>query len=97
MSAPGTAPAVMLTSAAFDALRDMERKPVPRQEVNPGLVQRLLRDALATCVELESPYATVRKKVTHLQITDAGRAAVRANTGPGGGWRAPDKPKRGSQ
>lgn len=69
-----------LSVAALDSLRDIERKPVPPQEVNPGVVNRLSREDLVELVPLPSPYAKHKgANIPHLRITDAGRAALAAS------------------
>lgn len=51
--------------------------PVPRQAVNPGVANRLLREALVEEVMLPSPFRTHRgRPLAHLRITEAGRAAI---------------------
>lgn len=62
-----------LSSAAMTTLAEIERAPLPRQEVNPGVAGRLERESLVEFVELPSPYKTRKGKVTHLQITETGR------------------------
>lgn len=66
-----------LSIAAYAVLREIAAAPVPRQTVNPGVTNRLLREALVEQVSLPSPFKTVRGNVTHLQITAAGRRRVR--------------------
>jgi len=62
-----------LSQIALDALVAIEKKPAPRQTLNPGLVNRLLREALVESVYLPSPWKSVKRSVEHLQITAAGR------------------------
>ena len=64
-----------LTPAALRVLADLCRAPIPRQEINPGIVDRLEREDLATVEDLPSPYRTRPGKVRHLVVTAAGRAA----------------------
>jgi len=69
-----------LTPAGLNALRDVAAKPTPRQELNPGVANRLLREALVESVELPSPYATHKgRSIEHLQATAAGVARLAAN------------------
>lgn len=66
-----------LSAHALDKLRSIARSPVPRCEVNPGVVNRLLREALVETVNLPSPFKTHKgADAEHLRITDAGRAAI---------------------
>ncbi len=66
-----------LSSAGFATLRSLRHRLIPTQEVNPGLVNRLMRDNLVEIVEHPSPYATHRgKSISHLRITEAGRQRV---------------------
>lgn len=66
-----------LTPASLGALRDLAAKPMPRQEFNPGVANRLLREALVESVELPSPYAThMGRSIEHLQATAAGVARL---------------------
>lgn len=66
-----------LTAHARFCLACIEEKPRPRQGVNPGVANRLLRTALVESVSLPSPFKShAGKPVEHLQITDAGRAAL---------------------
>lgn len=69
-----------LSSHALDVLGTVKRQPVPRQEVNPGVVHRLLREALVELVDLPSPYKTLPGTVDHLRITAAGERALSAAT-----------------
>lgn len=76
-----------LTEHAIAELRDLANKPCPRQAVNPGVANRLLRDDLVESVMLPSPFRSHSgKPLEHLRITDAGRLAAgmtnAANKGP---------------
>lgn len=63
-----------LTSVAIETLRDLARRPAPRQEINPGLCNRLLLESLVEEVELPSPYATHKgRNIVFFQLTSAGR------------------------
>ena len=69
-----------LTPASLKALRDLAEKPLPRQELNPGVANRLLREALVESVELPSPYATHKgRAIEHLKASAAGVARLAAN------------------
>lgn len=62
-----------LAPASITALRDVAEKPIPRQELNPGVANRLLREALVESVDLPSPYATHKgRRIEHLRATAAG-------------------------
>lgn len=65
-----------LSEKAKDALRGLLAHPQPSQEYNPGVVNRLLREALVELVDLPSPYRTRKGNVSHLQITEAGRKVI---------------------
>lgn len=66
-----------LTKFSLSVLSDLRIAPQPTQEVNPGVVDRLLRGALVRTVDLPSPYKAHKGgNCPHLQITDAGRALV---------------------
>lgn len=50
---------------------------MPAQEINPGVVNRLLREDLVEWVELRSPYATHKgRSIPHLKASAAGVAAA---------------------
>lgn len=67
-----------LTAHAKEKLRDLAAGPLPRQAVNPGVANRLLRENLVESVMLPSPFRTHNgKRIEHLRITDAGRCAAR--------------------
>ena len=67
-----------LSTFALGVLRDLIGTPKPRQEVNPGVVDRLMRESLVEIVDLPSPYKAHKGGAcAHLQITDAGRLAAR--------------------
>lgn len=68
-----------LTGAALAVLARLAGSPIPRPEVNPGVVNRLLREELAAWVSLPSPYPTRPGQYPHLQITDQGRAVLSLN------------------
>ena len=52
---------------------------IVRQEVNPGVAQRLISDGLVTDVQGPSPYRTHKPgtKVSYLSATEAGLNALR--------------------
>lgn len=69
-----------LPAASMSALSALASRPKPRQEFNPGVCGRLLREALVESVQMPSPYATHKgRNIEFFQITDAGRALLPAN------------------
>lgn len=51
--------------------------PRPTQQINPGVINRLMRDNLIEIVSLPSPYASHRgRPIQHAVITAAGRAVL---------------------
>lgn len=66
-----------LSDHAKEMLRRIADAPIPRAEVNPGVVNRLLRDSLVEVVMLPSPYKTHGGRlIEYLKIVYAGRVAV---------------------
>lgn len=65
-----------LTDHARAALRRLRAGPLPRQEFNPGVINRLLREDLIECRMGPSPYKTRIGEREYAHITDAGRAAL---------------------
>jgi len=65
-----------LSQHALSTLRRIAVAPVPRQEVNPGVANRLEREELVRGLQLKSPYASRKGTVEHLEITEAGRSAL---------------------
>lgn len=66
-----------LSAHALEALRTLLNGPRPQQEFNPGVVNRLAREALVETVQQPSPYATHKGlKISFLRITEAGLAAL---------------------
>ena len=61
-----------LSAFALRTLASIALKPIPRQEINPGVVNRLLREELVEQVLLVSPYEK-RKYVLidHLRISQS--------------------------
>lgn len=63
-----------LSAHAVAELRNLQDAPVPRCSMNPGVVNRLLRDDLADIVMVPSPFKTHKfKLIAHMRITAAGR------------------------
>lgn len=66
-----------LSAHALAELRDIARRPQPCNGINPGVINRLLREGLAETVDLRSPFPTHKgSAIPHLRITDAGRDAL---------------------
>lgn len=68
-----------LSNHALDVLMEISARPIPRQEINPGVADRLEREALIEVIQLPSPYKGQGKKIRYIQfsqITDAGRARI---------------------
>ncbi len=66
-----------LSAHALYVLRHLALRSEPRQELNPGVANRLLREGLVESFQATSPYAThAGKEIEHFRITDAGRAAI---------------------
>lgn len=65
-----------LSDHARGVLSEIARGSMPRQEINPGVADRLIRGELVEEIYRPSPYSTVVGPVTYLQITPAGIAQV---------------------
>ncbi len=66
-----------LSAHAMDALRSIERHARPPQEINAGVINRLMREALIEIVYRPSPYKTGRgRSISFAQITAAGLAEI---------------------
>lgn len=62
-----------LSAHAMSVLRDLSEQPIPKQEINPGVINRLLRERLAELVHLPSPYKKHNGGTCmHLKITEQG-------------------------
>ena len=71
-----------LSEHALAELRDIAAAPVPSCAVNPGVINRLLRESLVEEVQLPSPFPTHKgRNVAHLQITKAGLARMMEGAG----------------
>lgn len=67
-----------LTAHALAGLRDIVSCPVPRQAVNAGVANRLLRGGLVASVQMKSPYKTHKGAlIEHLTATPAGIEAAK--------------------
>ena len=63
-----------LSAKAKEVLADICCNPVPRQQINPGIVNRLLRGKLVREIYLKSPYAAHKGGTcVHLEATAAGK------------------------
>ena len=68
-----------LSPHARGKLLEISGRPMPPQEVNPGVVNRLLREKLVETVDMPSPYKKDRgRDIPHLAITAAGLSALAA-------------------
>lgn len=66
-----------LTAHALDILASLTKGPLPRQNINAGVVNRFQREGLVVTVELPSPFSSHKGRlIPHLQINAAGRAAL---------------------
>lgn len=71
-----------LSPHAADILRGLCGGPWPAQEINPGVINRLLREDLIVMVQKPSPYQTGKgQPINFAEITPAGRNAVAAMKG----------------
>jgi hypothetical protein len=63
-----------LSEHARAELANITAKPVPRQAVNPGVANRLLREDLVIEAMMPSPFKTHGgRRIAHLVVTNAGR------------------------
>jgi hypothetical protein len=65
-----------LSAHAIATLTRIAQNPVPRQEVNAGVVNRLEREELVVRRSGQSPYKTGTGTVDFLEITEFGRCAL---------------------
>jgi len=65
-----------LSDFAREVLRSLCVSAKPCQQVNPGVVNRLMRENLIEIVQLPSPYKKTKGNISHMKITKAGRAAI---------------------
>ena len=72
-----------LSEVARVTLGRLLGEPIPRSQVNPGVADRLEREGLVEVVDLPSPFRTVRGKVRHLRVTEAGRQRLAEPTSTG--------------
>lgn len=70
-----------LSAFALGKLRDISKLSVLRATVNPGVVDRLMRESLVEIVQAASPYKAHKgAHIDYLRITDAGRHALSTAT-----------------
>jgi hypothetical protein len=70
-----------LTAHAIAELTHLSIRPIPRSAINPGVADRLLREALVESYLGSSPYPTHKgRSIEFFRITDAGRAAITSAT-----------------
>lgn len=63
-----------LSAFAIRELRDIGQSPVPRQTLNPGVINRLEREDLVEHVSLPSPYKVHKgRDIAFVKISPAGR------------------------
>jgi hypothetical protein len=62
-----------LSEHAREVLRRLERDPIPRSSINPGVRDRFVREGLIRFEDL----LRGKRLVTHAVITDAGRARAK--------------------
>lgn len=66
-----------LSDHARRVLSSLCHGPCVRQDINPGVTDRLAREDLIEMVDLPSPYASHKgRKIAHARITMAGRRKV---------------------
>lgn len=61
-----------LKTASLAILRELRSAPLPRQAINPGVVNRLLREGLVEEVPIKNPYRTKADTVRGIDLTPAG-------------------------
>lgn len=72
-----------LSDHALSELRRVVQRPVPRSQINPGVIGRLLRDDLVVIELLTSPFPSHRgRKVAHVLATRAGAARLEETRRP---------------
>lgn len=57
-----------LSPKAKMAMDSLKRAPIPTGELNPGVVDRLLREGCCEIAMLPSPYKSVKGNVPHLRL-----------------------------
>jgi len=70
-----------LSTHALGELRRTVDRPVPVSQINPGVIDRLLREQLVVIEELTSPFPSHRgRKVAHVLATLAGAARAQVSS-----------------
>jgi hypothetical protein len=70
-----------LSVHALQVLSAIANTPMPRQTVNPGVANRLLRESLVETQELASPFKAHKGGTCEfLCITEAGRQVIKKGT-----------------
>jgi hypothetical protein len=66
-----------LKPASVETLRRLAKEALPRQEINPGVANRLERESLVESVDLPSPYVSHKGRlIEHVRATAAGLAML---------------------
>ncbi len=67
-----------MTEHAWGVLHLLESiGPIPAQEINPGVINRLEREGLAERYLAPTPYRTRKGNINWMRITEAGRAKLK--------------------
>lgn len=62
-----------LTDHAVEVMGTLKTRAVPAQEINPGVLNRLLREQLIDLIDKPSPYKTHRgQPISHARLSDMG-------------------------
>jgi hypothetical protein len=69
-----------LKPASLDVLHRLRNRPIPYQEINPGVIDRLTREGLAEVIQILNPYQTKAKTIRGLEITPRGIALLSSLT-----------------
>lgn len=78
MTSPAKPLKPLTAHARSELARIQSERLLPRQELNPGVADRLLRGALVASVQHPSPYKTHKgAAIEHLQLTEAGQAELK--------------------
>lgn len=67
-----------LSAFAKETLRNLMSGPIPTNQINPGVGNRLMRETLVQIVELHSPYVSHKgKNIPHYEITEKGKQELK--------------------
>lgn len=70
-----------LSQHAFDVLASLTAGPQPTQTINPGVIDRLLREDLIEIAQLPSPYVSHNgRPISHAKATAGGHMIVAGAT-----------------